>query len=44
MQNFTMHYLITMQHHPQFDHKIIGYGVLATLAIAAAVTCVAVYV
>ena len=38
MQFFTMNYLMTMQRLPQLDRKIIGYGVLWTLAIAAAVT------
>ena len=38
MQIFTMNYLMTMQHLPQLDRKIVGYGVLWTLAIAAAVT------
>lgn len=38
MQFFTMNYLMTMQHLPQLDRKVVGYGVLCTLAIAAAVT------
>lgn len=38
MQIFPMNYLITIQHIPQLDRKIVGYGVLVTLAIAAAVT------
>jgi len=38
MQFFTMSYLMTMQNLPQFDRKIVGFGVLWTLAIAAAVT------
>jgi len=38
MQFFTINYLMTMQHSPQIDRKVIGYGVLWTLAIAAGVT------
>lgn len=38
MQFLTMNYLVTMQQLPQLDRKIVGYGVLWTLAIAAAVT------
>lgn len=38
MQFFTMSYLMTMRDMPQFDRKIVGYGMLWTLAIAAAVT------
>ena len=38
MQIFTMNYLMTMHHVPQLDRKIVGYGVVWTLAIAAAVT------
>ena len=38
MQIFTMNYLMTMRHSPQLDGKIVGYGVVWTLAIAAAVT------
>ena len=38
MQFFTMNYLATTHNLPQLDRKIVGYGVLWTLAIAAAVT------
>lgn len=38
MQFFPTNYLMTMQHLPGFDRKIVGYGVLWTLAIGAAVT------
>lgn len=38
MQFYTMNYLMTMQELPQLDRRIIGYGVLWTVAIAAAVT------
>jgi len=38
MQFFTMDYLMTMRDLPQLDRKIVGYGVLWTLAIAAGVT------
>ena len=38
MQFFTVNYLMTMRHLPQLDGKIVGYGVLWTLAIGAALT------
>ncbi len=38
MQFFTMDYLMTLQHLPQLDKKIVAYGVLWTVAIGAAVT------
>ena len=38
MQFFTMNYLMTMQHLPQLDKKIVGFGILWTVAIGAAVT------
>ena len=38
MQFFTTNYLMTMHNLPQLDRKIVGYGVLWTLIIAAAVT------
>ncbi len=37
MQYFPMHYLMTMQHLPQVNRRIVGYGVLGTLAIGATV-------
>lgn len=38
MQFFPMSYLMTMHHLPELDRKIVGYGVLWTLAIGAGVT------
>ena len=38
MQYFAMNYLMTMQELPQLDRKIVGYGVLWTVAIGAVVT------
>ena len=38
MQFFPMSYLMTMQHLPELDRKIVAYGVLWTLAIGAGVT------
>ena len=38
MQFFPMNYLMTMQDVPKLDRKIVGYGLLCTLAIAAALT------
>ena len=38
MQFFPMNYLMTLRYLPQIDRKIVGYGVLWTLAIGAAVT------
>ena len=40
MQLFPMHYLMTMQHLPQVDRKIVIYGVLWILAIGATVAWV----
>ena len=40
MQFLTVNYLVTMRNPPQLDRKIVGYGVLWTLAIGAAVTCI----
>ena len=38
MQFFTIQHLSTVQHLPELDRKIVGYGILWTLAIGAAVT------
>lgn len=35
MQFFSLSYLETMRHVPEFDLKVVGYGVLCTLAIGA---------
>ena len=40
MQYFPMHYLMTMQHVPQVDRRIVGYGVAWTLVIGSAVAWV----
>ncbi len=38
MQFFPMSYLMTLHNVPELDWKIVGYGVLWTVAIAAGVT------
>ena len=38
MQFFTIQHLSTVQHLPKLDSRIVGYGVLWTLAIGAGVT------
>ena len=38
MQFFPMSYLMTMHNLPQLDRKVVAYGVLWTIAIAAALT------
>ena len=38
MHFFPINYLMTMQHLQELDRKIVGYGVVWTLAIGAALT------
>lgn len=40
MQFFPMSYLMTMHNLPQLDRKIVAYGVLWILAIAASLVCI----